>query len=191
MSLPGYKLNANGGITAHNTRLKTLEKLGTIESKNEPITVRILNPSYNGSLPFNKLKTGRQGFYKKITLAKELNPGKEWTIEQLTEIAYKYRFITDESSHDFHGALIRAISIKTPKYAPGVFKKKNLQPKIYALSQQYASMIHDLIESTIQVDESPKYASESRDYAHNIYHSPDVAFRIAKRGLSNSAYRKN
>jgi len=191
MALPGYKPNSNGEITAHNTRLKTLVELGMIESKNEPIAVRILNPSYNGSVPFDKLKTGRQGFYRTVLLAKELNPEKEWTVEQLTEIAYKYNFINNRSSQDFHSALIRAISSKTPRYAPGVFKKQDLQPKIYTLSQQYASMIHDLIESTIQVDESPKYASESRDYAHDIYHSPDVAFRIAERGLSNSAYRKN
>ena len=85
---------------------------------------------------------------------------------------------------------MRAVSIRTPAYAPGVRKKIELKPRSYFINERYIAVIWDLIERVMMVDSSPGYASSARDYAFDTYRNAAAAYRIAKRGLDNSANRK-
>lgn len=190
MDLTGYALDRNGWTTAHNTRLKKLVKLGLVGSSDEPIPVQILDPEYRGNHPFDQLKAGRQGFYRTVMLAKELEPDTEWTVDQLQALARRFRFIDDASEADFNDALMRAVSIKSPTYAPGVVEKQELKPRRYFINERFGEMVDDLVSRVARVDDSPRYAAEARDYAMDAYRTPDTAYAIAERALNNSPYSK-
>ena len=190
MRHPGYKPRENEWITTHSSRLNTLIEIGIIKAEDETIDVRIIDPRYKGSRPFDLLLEGRKGFYKTIELAKALNPNETWTPRQLKELAQQSQFIDESSEADFQDALMRAVSISLPRYSPGVLEKQELKPRHYSLSESYAAMAHDLVKSIVMVDKSSKYASEAREYAVECYYTPDIAFQIASRALQNSPYRK-
>ena len=190
MDHPGYKARENGQVTAHNSRLNTLIKLDIVKAEDEPIDVRIIDPRYKGSQPFDLLLEGRKGFYKTIKLAKTLKPNDTWTPQQLKELAQHSQFIDESSEADFNDALMRAVSINLPRYSPGVLEKQELKPRKYYLNEAYAAMVNDLVKSIVMVDKSANYASESRDYAVECYYTPHIAYRIASRALQNSSYRK-
>lgn len=153
MDLPGYTPSGNGSTTAHNTRLKTLVEIGFVTADDDEISVRILDPRYKGSRPFTMLKDGRQGFYRTMQLAKELDPDKTWTIEDLEQMAHRFHFIDEQSENVFADALMRAVSANAPRYAPGVIEKRELKPRKYSIAEDAAEMTQDLVERIIRVDE--------------------------------------
>jgi hypothetical protein len=190
MGLPGYKPDKNGHSTTFNSRIKTLLDIGLIQSIDEPVVFRIMEPRYKGVRPFNYMSEGRQGFYHAARTAKETDPDGVWTVEQIEELAQKHNFVNDATEADFKDALMRAISKKLPTYSPGVIEKQELKPRKYVIAEKHAEMVYDLIETVARLDTSPKHAKETRDFAMDAYYTPDMAYRIAERGLTNSKYRR-
>jgi hypothetical protein len=190
MDLPGYKPTEAGWDTAHNTRLLSLVKSGIVIAEDEPVTFRILDPAYKGSMPFEQQSPTIQAIYNTLSIASQSDSQREWSTIELEAIADQHALITDESRDKFNFSLIRVVSSNTPTYSPGAVEKQLISGRTYRLNGKYAGMIANLVEQVVQIDASARYRTKARNYAVDAYRDSAAAGRIAARGMINSPHRK-
>lgn len=177
-------------------RLKGMLGQGLVLAREEPPQFRILDPTYNSQKrkrPFEALSQQSQNIYRILNIAQEIdpNPDRQWTIDELEEMALKFRLIGQEDTearHQFRSKFMRVISIDNPNYARGLTQKVNTRAKAYRIAPHFEEAAADLVERVVKLDTSPATRSEFEERAEIIHASDEQLARIINRGVASSSY---
>jgi hypothetical protein len=143
--------------------------------------IRILDPQYTGSKPFDQINKAQQKTFLTLQLAHEARPDHLWTRAELANLAVEAGLLDPDNPWDINASLQRVM----PRHYPHAIERVE---NTYAITASFQETAADLIERIKMLDTSAQKRQEYVDIAHDICHDQHTIYRIVSRAIQ---YRKS
>lgn len=188
-----YKPSPEGLGTQHNTRLHQMVRSGLVIVTDPDPEFKILDPSYRGNRSFESLPEGQRSVYTVLKAAQLIDEAsdRKWSLMEIEQLAAELKLVNPDDAQawrDFHGRLVRAISVATPEYIPGAVEKVEIGKRQYSVAPVFQNAAAALVDTVVQLDRSAQKRTEFVDKALDIYLDDETLARIVRRGLDTSPY---
>jgi hypothetical protein len=156
-------------------------------------TFKINDPTYTGNRPFKSLRPERQHIYKILRQLEAINPGREWTVQEVARIAEKtFGGENPKIGIQFYQLVRRAASKSAPHDFSGAIHKIDMTTREVEINPVYMVAASDIVERVTKLAED---ASRQRKVAiaraKELYEDRVTAQTLARRDMDSSGYRSD
>ena len=162
----------------------------------DPVGARILDPVYSGKTPEHARSDDSKKVYDTLARAFEIDPQREWTLDQLCAVALEVEFPGEQKPSDADISRIRknlriAMSKDFGAYYQGAMAKVDLRIGALEVVEAHRAAVEDVVERVRKLQAlDPSTLEEGRDFVATLLDEPDTVRQTIVDDLDQSPYNR-